>query len=46
VPTIALEEIGVPFETELIRTEAKHRKTPEFLAIFRSFDDLTILLVS
>ncbi len=33
VPTIALEEIGVPFETELIRTAAKQQKTPEYLEI-------------
>lgn len=33
VPTIALEEIGVPFETELLRMNAKHHKSPEFLAI-------------
>ena len=33
VPTIALEEIGVPFETELVRTAIKQQKTPEFLAI-------------
>ncbi|MEP0236196.1 glutathione S-transferase family protein [Roseibium sp.] len=32
VPTIALEEIGVPFETELVRLAAKQQKTPEFLA--------------
>lgn len=33
VPTIALEEIGVPFETELIRTASKQQKSPEFLAL-------------
>lgn len=33
VPTIALEEIGVPFETELIRTAAGQQKSPEYLAI-------------
>ncbi|MEP1206092.1 MAG: glutathione S-transferase family protein [Rhizobiaceae bacterium] len=32
VPTIALEEIGVPFETELIRLASKQQKSPEFLA--------------
>ena len=30
VPTIALEEIGVPFETELVRTTAGQQHTPEF----------------
>ncbi|MEL7344773.1 MAG: glutathione S-transferase family protein [Pseudomonadota bacterium] len=30
VPTIALEEIGVPFETELVRTLAGQQNTPEF----------------
>lgn len=33
VPTIALEEIGVPFETELVRTAAGHQKSPEYLKI-------------
>jgi len=33
VATIALEEIGVPFETELIRFHSKQQKSPEFLAI-------------
>lgn len=33
VPTIALEETGVAFETELIRTAANQQKTPEYLAI-------------
>ena len=33
VPTIALEEIGVAFDTELIRTAANQQKSPEFLAI-------------
>lgn len=33
VPTIALEEIGVPFETQLIRFPLKEQKSPEFLAI-------------
>lgn len=33
VPTIALEKIGVPFETELLRMNAKQHKSPEFLAI-------------
>jgi len=33
VPTIALEEIGVPFETELIRMASQQFNTPEFLAI-------------
>lgn len=33
VPTIALEEIGVPFETQLVRTAAKEQKTPEYLAL-------------
>ena len=32
VPTIALEEIGVPFETKLIRTASKQQKSSEFLA--------------
>ncbi len=33
VPTIALEEIGVPFETELVRFNAKQQKSSEYLAI-------------
>ncbi|MCC1494324.1 glutathione S-transferase family protein [Cognatishimia sp. F0-27] len=33
VPTIALEEIGVPFETELIRVKINQQKSPEFLKI-------------
>lgn len=33
VPTIALEEIGVSFETELVRLSAGQQKSPEFLAI-------------
>ncbi|WP_420332575.1 glutathione S-transferase family protein [Roseibium sp.] len=33
VPTIALEEIGVPFETELVRTAADQQNSPEFLKI-------------
>ncbi len=33
VPTIALEEIGVPFETELVRTMAGQQNTPEFRKI-------------
>ena len=33
VATIALEEIGVPFETSLIRTAANQQKSPEFLAL-------------
>lgn len=33
VPTIALEEIGVPFETQLIRLSAGDQNKPEFLAI-------------
>ena len=33
VPTIALEEIVIPFETELVRTAAKQQKSAEFLAI-------------
>ena len=33
VPTIALEEIGVPFETELVRLAQKQHKSPEFLAV-------------
>jgi len=33
VATIALEEIGVPFETELVRLPQKQQKSPEYLAI-------------
>ncbi|MEL7151888.1 MAG: glutathione S-transferase family protein [Pseudomonadota bacterium] len=33
VPTIALEEIGVPFETELVRTAANQQNSPEFLKV-------------
>ena len=33
MPTIALEEIGAPFETELLRMNAMQHKSPEFLAI-------------
>ncbi|MEO0946384.1 MAG: glutathione S-transferase family protein [Pseudomonadota bacterium] len=33
VPTIALEEIGADFETELIRTAANQQNSPEFLKI-------------
>ena len=33
VPTIALEEIGVPFDTQLVRTLAGEQNTPEFLAV-------------
>ena len=33
VPTIALEEIGAPYETELIRTAANQQNSPEFLKI-------------
>jgi len=33
VATIALEEIGVAFETSLIRTAAKQQNSPEFLKI-------------
>lgn len=33
VATIALEEIGVPFETELVRTAAGQQKSPEYLKI-------------
>ena len=33
VPTIALEEIGVAFETKLIRTAIGQQKSPEFLKI-------------
>ncbi|MEO0979632.1 MAG: glutathione S-transferase N-terminal domain-containing protein, partial [Pseudomonadota bacterium] len=33
VPTIAIEEIGVPFETELVRTAANQQNSPEFLKL-------------
>jgi glutathione S-transferase len=33
VPTIALEEIGVPFETELVRTASGQQNSPEFRKI-------------
>ncbi len=33
VPTIALEEIGVPFDTELVRTAANQQNSPEFLKL-------------
>jgi len=33
VPTIALEEIGVPFETELVRTAANQQKSADYLKI-------------
>lgn len=33
VPTIALEEIGVPFETQLVRTAANQQNSPEFLKL-------------
>ena len=33
VPTIALEEIGAPFDTELVRTAANQQNSPEFLKI-------------
>jgi len=33
VATVALEEIGVPFETELVRLPEKQQKSPEYLAI-------------
>ena len=33
VPTIALEEIGVPFQTELVRTAANEQNSPEFLKL-------------
>lgn len=33
VPTIALEEIGVPYETRLVRLPLKEQKKPDFLAI-------------
>ncbi len=33
VPTIALEQIGVPFETHLVRVARNEQKSPEFLAL-------------
>ncbi|MEL6584388.1 MAG: glutathione S-transferase family protein [Pseudomonadota bacterium] len=33
VPTIALEEVGVPFETSLVRTAANQQNSPEFLKL-------------
>lgn len=33
VPTIALEEIGVPFETELVRTSENQQNSPEYLRL-------------
>lgn len=33
VPTIALEEIGVPFDTRLIRTAANEQNTPDYLRL-------------
>ena len=33
VPTIALEEIGVPFETDLVRVAINQQKSPEFLKL-------------
>ena len=33
VPTIALEEIGIPFETSLVRTAANQQNSPEFLKL-------------
>ena len=33
VATIGLEEIGVPFETELVRTSVNQQKSPEYLKI-------------
>ena len=33
VPTIALEEIGVPFETELVRTSINQQNSPEYLKL-------------
>lgn len=33
VATIALEEIGVPFETELVRFSEKQQKSPAYLAV-------------
>lgn len=33
VPTIALEEIGVPFETELVSVMANQQNSPEYLKI-------------
>lgn len=33
VPTIALEEVGIPFETELVRTAANQQNSPEYLKL-------------
>ncbi|MDJ0639687.1 MAG: glutathione S-transferase family protein [Paracoccaceae bacterium] len=33
VPTIALEEVGVPFDTELVRTAINQQKSPEYLKV-------------
>ena len=33
VPTVALEEIGVAFDTELVRTAANQQKSPAFLKV-------------
>lgn len=33
VPTIALEEVGVPFDTTLVRMKANQQKSPEFLRL-------------
>ena len=33
VATIALEEIGVPFDTELVRTAANQQNSPEYLKV-------------
>lgn len=33
VPTIALEEIGVPFETKLVRMAANQQSSPDFLRV-------------
>jgi len=33
VATIALEEIGIPFETSLVRTAANQQNSPEFLRL-------------
>ncbi len=33
VPTIALEQIGVPFDTQLVRTKAGEQNSPEFLKL-------------
>lgn len=33
VPTIALEQIGVPFETKLLRVAKNEQKSPEFLRL-------------